>query len=124
MSGHDELIVPEHRYELHAGQDFLKSYRFGHRLAEHLFCVVCGIKPFCRPRSHPCGYFSVNARCLDLSAAEHVTYVEFDGRNWEDSMAAGQHVVAEEAAAFEQMNSGPDCGGDPRAKNRGQAPWS
>ncbi|MFI0737668.1 GFA family protein [Streptomyces sp. NPDC021100] len=94
-SGHQELMVPEERFELHRGQEFLKPYRFGNRIADHTFCAVCGIMPFYRPRSHPTGYFSVNARCLDLEAAEHIEFVEFDGRNWEASMAAGQHVLTE-----------------------------
>lgn len=95
MSGHQELMVPESRYRLHAGQEFLKPYRFGDRKADHTFCAVCGIMPFYRPRSHPEGYFSCNARCLDLSAAERVDYVEFDGKNWEASIAAGLHVLTE-----------------------------
>jgi hypothetical protein len=41
------------------------------------------------------GYFSVNARCLDLSQAEHIEYVQFDGQNWEESIAAGLHVITE-----------------------------
>ena len=37
---------------------------FGSGAAEHLFCSVCGVKSFYRPRSNPDGW-SVNARCLD-----------------------------------------------------------
>jgi hypothetical protein len=39
--------------------------------------------PFYRPKSHPVGYFSVNARCLDLSFAEPIEWSEFYGRNWQ-----------------------------------------
>jgi hypothetical protein len=95
MSGHQELMIPEHRFQLHEGQQFLKPYRFGNCIADHTFCVVCGIMPFYRPRSHPTGFFSVNARCLDLEFAETVDYVEFDGQNWEKSMATGQHKITE-----------------------------
>lgn len=95
MSGHQELMIPEERFRLHQGQEFLKPYRFGNRVADHTFCSVCGIMPFYRPRSHPTGFFSVNARCLDLSFAENVEYVDFDGRNWEASIAAGQHKITE-----------------------------
>ncbi|MBZ4322541.1 GFA family protein [Streptomyces huiliensis] len=94
-SGHQELMVPEERFELYRGQEFLKPYRFGNRIADHTFCAVCGVMPFYRPRSHPTGFFSVNARCLDLEAAEHIEFVDFDGRNWEASKAAGQHVLTE-----------------------------
>jgi hypothetical protein len=95
MSGFHELMVPEERFKLEAGQEFLKPYRYGARIADHTFCAVCGIRPFNRPRSHPTGYFAVNARCLDLGPALKIEYVEFDGQNWEASIAAGTHVVTE-----------------------------
>lgn len=95
MSGHQELMVPEIRFKLHKGQEFLKPYRFGNKVADHTFCVVCGIMPFYRPRSHPTGFFSVNARCLDLSQALNKEYVEFDGKNWAASIAAGKHKLTE-----------------------------
>jgi hypothetical protein len=93
--GHQELMIPEERFELHRGQEFLKPYRFGNRIADHTFCAVCGIMPFYRPRSHPEGFFSVNARCLDLGFADNVEYVEFDGQNWEASIAEGKHLITE-----------------------------
>lgn len=90
-SGLHELLVPEDRFQLHQGQEFLKSYRFGELVADHTFCAVCGIMPFCRPRSHPTGYRSVNARCLEIEPDVTIEYVEFDGKNWAQSIAAGQH---------------------------------
>jgi hypothetical protein len=95
MSGHQELMIPESNFELHCGQEFLKPYRFGNRIADHTFCAVCGIMPFYRPRSHPEGFFSVNARCLELDIAENIEYVEFDGKNWEESIKAGKHKLTE-----------------------------
>ncbi|WP_238783697.1 GFA family protein [Streptomyces monomycini] len=95
MSGHQELMIPEERFQLHQGQEFLKPYRFGNKIADHTFCSVCGIMPFYRPRSHPTGFFSVNARCLNLALSEKIDYVEFDGQNWEESIAAGKHVLTE-----------------------------
>ena len=95
MSGHQELMVTEERFKLHCGLEHLKPYRFGNCIADHTFCVVCGIMPFYRPRSHPTGFFSVNARCLDLVHAENIEYVDFDGQNWEESIAAGKHVITE-----------------------------
>ncbi|WP_037649306.1 GFA family protein [Streptomyces flavidovirens] len=109
MSGHEEIMVPEERFRLLEGRQCLKEYRFGVAIADHTFCSVCGIMPFYRPRSHPTGFFSVNARCLlggkavvhrvgdrlDLGFGETIEYVEFDGQNWEASIAAGQHVVTD-----------------------------
>src|SRR5580704_9182039 len=34
MSGHQELMVPEDRFKLHSGQEFLKPYRFGNCIAD------------------------------------------------------------------------------------------
>ena len=86
-SGHQELMVKEEHFKLHCGQEFLKPYQFGNCIADHTFY---------RPRSHQAGYFSVNARCLDLNQAEHIEYIEFDGQNWEESIAAGKHKLAEQ----------------------------
>ncbi|MEU0397743.1 GFA family protein [Streptomyces sp. NPDC006208] len=95
-SGHQELMMPEEFFVLHRGQEFLKPYRFGTKVADHTFCVVCGIMPFYRPRSHPEGFFSVNARCLEsLDFADSIEYAEFDGKNWEQAIAAGQHKLTE-----------------------------
>jgi len=95
MAGHQELMIKEEQFKLHQGQEYLKPYRFGNCIADHTFCVVCGIMPFYSPRSHPTGYFSVNARCLDLSQAKNIEYVNFDGQNWEASIAAGKHKITE-----------------------------
>jgi hypothetical protein len=76
------LLVPASRFRLVSGADSLTSYRFNTRTANHLFCKVCGVKSFYRPRSHP-EDFSVNARCLDDGTVEMMTVTPFDGQNWE-----------------------------------------
>ena len=63
-TGFIHLIVPESRFRLLAGEDRLTAYTFNTGMARHLFCAVCGVKSFYRPRSNPDGW-SVNARCLD-----------------------------------------------------------
>ncbi|MGH3439818.1 MAG: hypothetical protein ACRDRN_25645 [Sciscionella sp.] len=78
-----------------SGLEFLKEYRFGDRIADHTFCVVCGVMPFYRPKSRPVGYRSVNARCISLEFADDVEWVEFDGQNWQASMDAGMYQVTE-----------------------------
>lgn len=94
-SGHQELMVSEDHFKLHSGQEYLKPYRFGDFVADHTFCAVCGIMPFYRPRSHPTGFRSVNARCLELGSDVSLTYVEFDGKNWAQSIASGKHKLTE-----------------------------
>src|SRR5207237_10600809 len=60
-TGYVHLIVPESRFRITAGSDQLTDYTFNTGVAHHLFCSMCGIKSFYRPRSNPDGW-SVNAR--------------------------------------------------------------
>lgn len=64
---------------------------FNTHKAKHLFCSVCGICSFYRPRSHPSSY-SVNLLALDdyaLLKARGLFAVEpYDGRNWESARGA------------------------------------
>jgi hypothetical protein len=82
--GFVHIIVEPARFELESGHDELISYRFNTKVANHLFCGVCGVQSFYRPRSHPEGY-SVNLRCLD-AGAEDFRLQDFDGANWEASI--------------------------------------
>jgi len=86
LTGYLHLIVPESSFRLVAGEDMLVSYRFNTGVANHLFCKICGIKSFYRPRSHPTS-FSVNARCLDAGTVKQQTILPFDGANWEAHIA-------------------------------------
>jgi hypothetical protein len=81
-AGYLHLILEKRKFRLLQGSERLSSYRFNTGVAEHLFCSVCGIKPFYVPRSHPDGY-SVNARCLDGGVPPGAEIRPFDGRNWE-----------------------------------------
>ncbi len=82
MTGFVHVIVPESRFRLIRGADRLTTYTFNTGVAQHLFCCVCGVKSFYRPRSNPDGW-SVNARCLDEGDLPALRLSEFDGRNWE-----------------------------------------
>jgi hypothetical protein len=83
-AGYLHLIVEKRQFRLLQGSERLSSYRFNTGVAEHLFCSVCGIKPFYVPRSHPNGY-SVNARCLDNPALMDAPIRPFDGQNGESN---------------------------------------
>jgi hypothetical protein len=91
MVGFEHLIVPDSGFRIVAGADRLTEYRFNTGVARHLFCSVCGVKAFYRPRSNPDGW-SVNARCLDVDARPVITHETFDGRNWEANAAALAHL--------------------------------
>jgi len=85
------LIVPEQRFRITAGAERLTLYTFNTGVAKHLFCAVCGIKPFYRPRSNPEGW-SVNARCLDEGTVTSMRVEPFDGRDWESAGASLAHL--------------------------------
>jgi hypothetical protein len=85
-SGYLHLIVAAEDFEITRGAGELVEYRFGTGVARHLFCAVCGVKPFYVPRSHPDG-ISVNARCLDPGSVRSMTIRPYDGRNWEAARA-------------------------------------
>lgn len=79
--------VPPERFRLVAGGESLGTYQFGTMVAKHNFCTVCGIHTFTRPRAAP-ELYTVNVRCLDDYdlEMEKPEIVEFDGRNWEQSV--------------------------------------
>ena len=96
-SGFLHLIVPKNRFTLQQGAESLVEYQFNTGVAKHLFCKVCGIKSFYIPRSNPHG-FSVNVRCLDVSAKD-VKIVPFDGRRWEQHSAELTHLSSTNSLA-------------------------
>jgi hypothetical protein len=81
------LIVPANRFTLLRGEDRLVTYKFNTGVARHMFCGVCGIHAFYRPRSHPDGW-DVNIRCLDDDAASRFAVAPFDGKEWEANVEA------------------------------------
>ena len=83
--GFIHLIVEPSRFELLTGADALVSYRFNTGVAEHKFCVECGIHPFYTPRSDP-DKVDVNVRCLDDVDLTQLELLPFDGRNWEEAI--------------------------------------
>ncbi len=93
-TGFLHVIVPESRFRLIQGADRLTTYIFNTHAARHLFCRVCGVKSFYRPRSNPDGW-SINAHCLDDPAALEITVTTFDGRDWEVHAGALTHLSKE-----------------------------
>ena len=80
-SGYLHLIVPKSKFHLLHGEDNITTYTFNTGVAKHLFCRICGVKPFYIPRSNPDGY-DINVRCLD-TRPRSISIVQFDGQNWE-----------------------------------------
>ncbi|MBV1901892.1 MAG: GFA family protein [Kordiimonadaceae bacterium] len=81
-AGFIHLIVKAEDFRITAGKEALTEYRFNTETAKHLFCKLCGVKPFYVPRSHPDGW-SVNATCIDLETVKGREVSTFDGANWE-----------------------------------------
>ena len=79
------LIVPPENFTLLQGQDYLTSYKFNSKIANHTFCSICGIHPFYRPRSHP-DMIDVNIRTLDRDLMSSFKIKPFDGQNWENNI--------------------------------------
>jgi hypothetical protein len=94
MTGFIHVIVPESRFRLRSGEEALTPYTFNTNAARHLFCRICGVKSFYRPRSNPDGW-SVNVRCLDDTAGLAINISPFDGARWEAHGDALAHLSKE-----------------------------
>jgi hypothetical protein len=79
------LIVPAEHFTLLSGAEVLTTYTFNTGMARHMFCSICGIHSFYRPRSHPEG-FDVNVHCLDQDLGSRFRIVPFDGQSWEENI--------------------------------------
>lgn len=91
MSGYQHLIMPAARFRLLCGTGQLSEYRFGSKVARHLFCPRCGVKSFYIPRSNPDGV-SLNVRCLELPESCKIQMIPFDGINWSKNAASLRHL--------------------------------
>jgi hypothetical protein len=81
-SGFLHFIVPKSKFRLLSPKENISTYTFNTGVAKHMFCRICGIKPFYIPRSNPDGY-DINVRCLDTKPRS-ITIEQFDGQNWEN----------------------------------------
>lgn len=91
-SGFLHLLVPNEHFRLISGENLLTVYQYNLRIAKHLFCRVCGIKSFYRPRSNPTG-FSVNVHCLDRATVADIEIQDFDGEHWEQGIQDLNHAL-------------------------------
>jgi hypothetical protein len=87
MKGFLHLIVPLDRFALSSGASDLATYHFNTHTAKHHFCRHCGVHSFYIPRSDP-DKVDVNVRCLDGVDPTTLSVTPFDGRHWEQAMAA------------------------------------
>ena len=79
------FIVPQSQFTLlEDSQAYLSTYKFNTEQAEHIFCKVCGVQSFYRPRSNPDGY-GIMPHCIDSQTILSIKNMFFDGENWEQS---------------------------------------
>lgn len=74
------LIVSSQNFTLIQEQDYLTSYTFNTKIANHTFCCIYGIHSFYRPRSHP-DMIDVNVRALDRDLISTFKIKPSDGQN-------------------------------------------
>jgi hypothetical protein len=66
-------------FRITQGEDFLATYRFNTKTAEHHFCTVCGIYTHHKRRSNP-NELGVNVACLEgVSPFDFRELIVYDG---------------------------------------------
>jgi len=87
LTAYQHLIIPTDHFKLLTPDTNLSSYSFNTGIAQHYFCLRCGIKSWYIPRSNPDGV-SVNFRCVAKSTFTRFDLQPFDGQNWEANASA------------------------------------
>ncbi|MBF96339.1 MAG: hypothetical protein CFH34_01233 [Alphaproteobacteria bacterium MarineAlpha9_Bin4] len=78
------LIVENEKFNLKCNANKLISYKFKTKVADHLFCMNCGIKSFYKPASHP-NSVSINYYSI-IKPPKIKKILLFDGKNWEQAV--------------------------------------
>lgn len=75
-------FVPAESFTLLQGEDSLTDYQFNKKVIHHLFCKVCGIRPFGRGTGRDGkATVAINVRCLDDVDTEALTPHKYDGKS-------------------------------------------
>lgn len=74
-------FVPDNQFKLLSGEENLTDYQFNKKHIHHLFCNVCGIKPFARGVGPQGPTVAVNARCLDDVRIDDLNVNFHDGKS-------------------------------------------
>ena len=81
-SGAILTFIPSSQFVLVSGEDKLTDYQFNKKVIHHLFCSVCGVRPFGRGTG-PDGseMIAVNVRCIHDIDVFALQPTQFDGKN-------------------------------------------
>lgn len=74
-------FVPAASFTLLSGEDALTDYQFNKKVIHHVFCKVCGIKPFARGQGPGGEMAAINVRCLEGVELEGLTVQSVDGKS-------------------------------------------
>ena len=79
------FIVPKANFTLEKeSEQYLSVYKFNKMRAEHIFCRICGVQSFYKPRSNPDG-FGVMPHCINSNTILSIDLKRFNGQDWEHS---------------------------------------
>lgn len=93
------VVLKPNELRVLTGEDSLTSYRFNTKQGEHLFCKVCGVRPFGRGNVPEIGgaFASVNLAALDDVSPEELisapcNYADGLHNNWQNPPAETRHM--------------------------------
>ena len=91
------VAMPDN-FRLLAGQSMLSEYLFNTRKNRHVFCKVCGVRPFGIGTETPIGkMYGVNIGCLEGISEEElskipITYIDGMHDQWQQAPAFPSHL--------------------------------
>lgn len=76
-------FVPADKFKLLSGEDSLSGYKFNKHKIEHMFCKVCGIKPFAKGVDKAGNDIrAINTRCLEDVDLTKLDVQNVDGKSF------------------------------------------
>jgi hypothetical protein len=74
-------FAPAEHFALQQGEGELTSYKFNHKVIDHLFCSTCGVTSFARGSKDGKPIVAINTRCLDGVDPASLDVMHYDGKS-------------------------------------------